>query len=269
MSTQTPPPFYTRKLRNSVRKVLRANGVPSRDLEDLFQDVMREAVKSGNNLPSREPERTQYMHGIARNRAKRYVRDKLQQPPMVPLDAVASTPADDGPSYETVDLAQKLVAEGKRRDPQGTDWLLRDKVYDEPATEIAAQDGVPVDRVRKRIERLTRYLRDYASTIAMVFLVVCAGFALHGRGETSQTGGQTGGHATQPEETVPDATEQARALRSSALRECAAQAWDDCLRDLDAAGDLDPEGDKAPEVQSARELANSKVRGLSRERKSN
>jgi DNA-directed RNA polymerase specialized sigma24 family protein len=250
MSTHEPP-FFTPKLRASVLKVLRANGVPSHDGMDLFQDVMREAVKCREKLPAKEPKRTRYIHGIARNLAKHYVRDKMQQPPMVPLDAVTSTPADDGPSYETVDLAAKLVAEGKRRDPQGTDWLLRDKVYDEPATDIAAQDGVPVDRVRKRIERLTHYLHEYAKTIAMVFLVVCAGFALRGRGETSRTGG----HVTQPEETTPDPREQARTLRATALRECAEHAWQDCLRDLDAARDLDPEGDDAPEVRRAREEA--------------
>jgi hypothetical protein len=122
-------------------------------------------------------------------------------------------------------------------------------VYDEPATQIAAQDGVPVDRVRKRIERLVTFMREHASRIAMFALVVFAALLSGVLRPAPETTGRAPGTA----EDAANPLEQARALRVEALRECAAQAWQDCTRDLDAARELDPDGEQSLEVQKARE----------------
>jgi DNA-directed RNA polymerase specialized sigma24 family protein len=255
VSTQEPP-FFTSKLRASILKVLRKNGVEARDCHDLFQEVMHEAAKRKDKLPTTEPERTQYFHGIARNRAKRYVWAKRREPPMVPLDAVRSAAATEEVSVETRERAEKYYAAAVKRDAEATDWLIRNKVYDERSTEIAAQDGQPVDRIRKRIERLLGYLREHANSIGMILLFVFASYALLWPREPSLVG-----HGRpEPEERAPDDAEQARTLREQALRECRERAWKDCLRDLDAARELDPIGDRAPDVERSREEAERALR---------
>ena len=61
------------------------------------------------------------------------------------------------------------------KDPVATDWLLRAKVYGEDEVAIAQDEGVPTERVRKRVSRMILFLREQALTLVAAFALIAAG----------------------------------------------------------------------------------------------
>ncbi len=252
------------KLDASIRKVMRAFGIPESETEDLCQHV-RLAVHTSPRVPTEEPERTHYIHGIARNVARKHRGELAADAVAVPMDDVEDLPGE-APPLEAIDLARKLHAEAVAHDPQGADWLVRAKVYGDTEVGIASHDGVPVDRVRKRIARLVTTMRSHPVALAAIAGVVLVTFYLnrgtwrdrrvvsHGRpDEPTDVGKSTDArHPTLNEQ-------EAAAMRTAALRACDARKWKACLAGLDMARSIDPSSDAREEVRAARSVAESEV----------
>jgi DNA-directed RNA polymerase specialized sigma24 family protein len=241
------------KLAASIRLVLRRNGVPDADVPDLVQQVLLQA-QSSEATPAEEPDRTRYIHAIARNVAgvrRGELAANLQIEPLAGDDELANAyePAADHGSRQ---LAQKVLAEVDAHASQGLDWLLRAKVDGEPLPAIAASEGVPVDRVRQRVARLRRRMQSVAVALGtLATIVLLATFMKRWRlhDHATDIGPDYAKSETPP---TPTPVEQAALLRRQAQRELVAGDATGCLRDLDEARTLDPAGDKVPETARAR-----------------
>jgi DNA-directed RNA polymerase specialized sigma24 family protein len=241
------PPFAP-KLVASIKKVGHAKGVVHSELDDFVQEVWLQARKSRASLPKKEPDRTRYIHAIARNLAKRRLGDK-EDVEIVSLQSVGKEVAPVAYSSEAADLARKIVMKASERDAAGTQWVLEHHLYGEKQTDIAKEAGVDVEIVRKRIQRLMAFMRKYGSSIAMVLMVIfCAISGLLRRPKPEQD---------RPPQVDEQQTKKQEATlrRQRALAKCDAKLWEECLDDLDAARAEDPEGDLAPGVARAREEA--------------
>jgi len=107
--------------------------------------------------------------------------------------------------------------------------------------------------VNERISRLRRFFRErWAAQIAAlgVFALVAAGVVAWWRARLLRP-------EMVPERVVhvPETFEKAQVLRERALTQCAAHAFDECLKGLDEARALDPVGDQAEAVHTARAAA--------------
>jgi DNA-directed RNA polymerase specialized sigma24 family protein len=254
---------FSEKLRGSIRKVLRSRGVPERELEDKFQQVRLEVQKSSANVPTSEPQRTHYIHAVARNVGRMYrIRLAAQGGEPLPLDDAEPALAVEVAPYESIDLARRVHADALATDAQATDWFLRAKVYGEREKSIADEDGVPVDRVRQRIKRLVTKMRANSDSLAMFasllfFATLMAEWSLH-QGAVATTPDQALSAAT-TEQPAPTAQSSAE-LRRAALSACDAHQWARCIDTLEVAKSLDPAGDAAQDVQFARQAAADAMR---------
>jgi DNA-directed RNA polymerase specialized sigma24 family protein len=256
-SMTTPPrDLADAALARAVRAVLRLNGVPPDDVEDLLQDTRVEAKKVEARLPMSEPDRTNYVCGIARHLARQWRSSndsRTQREGVVPWALRPKTP-----EYEERDLAMKLHDFAVAKDPVATDWLLRAKVYGEDEVAIADDEGVPPERVRKRVSRMILFLREHALTLVAAFVLIAAGawqFVHRPREIPAPPEVRDVPPAPQPTDIAPAPPDEAMSLRQRAREECDDQEWFVCLRDLDAARALDPAGEPQ-EWQNLRDLAN-------------
>jgi hypothetical protein len=80
---------------------------------------------------------------------------------------------------------------------QAADWVVRSAVHGEDQTSIAREEGIPVDRVRKRIERLTAWVRSNADKLAVAMLVLIGTWTLS---REKETGTGTAPHPRPPVE---------------------------------------------------------------------
>jgi DNA-directed RNA polymerase specialized sigma24 family protein len=253
---------FDEKLNASIRKVLRGRGVPDREIDDKCQTVFLIVAKS-SRVPAEEPRRTKYIHGIARNVARRYHEGRGEPRDAAPFDEDVAPPADEVAPYESFDLAHRLHAAAVAHDPQGAEWLVRAKVYGENETVIASGAGVPVDRVRQRIRRLMIRMRANSEAItvlaSLLLVATFIGYWSLRKKPVVDVRPDEAMSATPPHEPAPQESpsreEPALELRQAALAACVRSEWVDCIMKLDRAKEMDPAGDTAPEVQAARSAA--------------
>jgi RNA polymerase sigma factor (sigma-70 family) len=253
-----PPPFDDAAFLKSAHRMIRKQGVRRADVEDVIQLVLV-AFSRCTTMPAADPDRTRYQFGIIRNIAIDIAKDEGERVDRTSLQYADAIAAQGGASPESVDYARRLHEAAVERDPQAADWVVRSAVHGEKQTELAEEAGVPVDRVRKRIERLSTWLRENASKLAALFLVVVGGawaVMTRDKGEVA--------HPAPPDRPEEEGTpaHRAAALRSKAASECGALQWRACLKSLDDARGIDPAGDAEPRVQRLRHDAEA---GLARE----
>ena len=129
------------------------------------------------------------------------------------------------------------------------DWMLREG-EGEKLEWIAESEKMPAPRVRQRVSRLRRHLKDHwKKEVALLAAVgvLMTGILLFLR----------------PKDPQPIANEdvaRAEELRKSAFTKCLASDWKPCVDGLDQAKRLDPAGDTRPEVKQARDNADKALR---------
>jgi RNA polymerase sigma factor (sigma-70 family) len=222
--------------------------VPERDVEDLVQSTLVEALSSATKPEEPEAMR-KWIWGIARNKVADYHRRAKRETFDVPE---VGSDANDGAVNDMLRWAMRELPEEKESQ-QTLEWLLREG-DGEKLEAIAESAKIPAPRIRQRVSRLRRHLRTrWAADLAALAAIGIVGIlaVLWWRSAHEEPIAQP--DIVQPHELTP--FERAADERKRALASCDALAWRDCLDGLDRAKALDPAGDAAQKVQDARKLA--------------
>jgi RNA polymerase sigma factor (sigma-70 family) len=246
--------------------------VPTSDVDDVVQIVLCDALAAPSPPEERE-ELRKWLIGIARHkvadfhrRTSREVIVETAEPelPLVPMDGAVGGSPELTP-YESIE-ARSMVrwaeeqAASTRDAKQTLDWMAREGEGEKLET-IAEEAQVPAARVRQRVSRLRRWMKErwlaeLAAVAAIALLAILLWRAL--RDPKDRPEARPDPMPPPPVEVPriePSPLERARALRADALEKCAREAWRPCLDGLDEARKLDAAGDAAPEVKDARARA--------------
>ncbi len=219
--------------------------LPPGEVEDLVQNVLTEALVSVDP-PHEASAFRRWVLGIARHEIADTYRRRGRQP-------LLEADVDDKPAVpegQAGELTQWIERELPRTDgAQATlHWLLRES-DGESLDEIARDAALPAPRVRQRVSRLRRHFhaRWLALGAASLVLLLGAGWLFHATRASPKP-------PPIARESVPP-LERARLLRDSALEQCAAGHYQECVARLDQAKALDPNGDATRAISEARSAA--------------
>ncbi len=240
-------PAMRRMLEDFVRR-----RVPASDVDDVVQTVLVEALAAPVR-PRDAEELRRWVVGIAKHKVvdhhRRQSRETAAEIPDLPVGP---------PPVEARALAQWAEKQaGPSSDAQSTlEWMAREGEGEKLET-IAAEEKVPAARVRQRVSRMRRWMKERwlaelaaAAALAVVALLLWRLF----RKEEPIT--QPVPDRPAPS-SVPDprSLDRARALRDVAFQACDRSAWQECLDRLDEAKALDLAGDGDERVGAARARA--------------
>ncbi len=244
-------------LRKSLEDFVRRR-VPSSDVDDVVQTVLCDALIAPGRPQDPEGLR-RWLLGIARHKVVDLHRRAHREPP-----AELPEIADGPPPIEARELARWAEEQaGAEGDAQKTlDWMAREG-EGEKLEAIAAEEKVPAARVRQRVSRMRRWMKErWAAELAAVALLgvlaVAAWWAL--RRPPPPEAHEVPEPVPQIAPEPPAPLLRARALRADALRACDQRDWRACLDGLDEARSLDPEGDREPAIGAARRGAEEGLR---------
>jgi DNA-directed RNA polymerase specialized sigma24 family protein len=264
-------PGLTRKLRKIFFARVPPQGRVAADWEDFAQDTLAKAHTLRHLLPDGEADCEQYICGIARNRARHWVRDGLRAKRHGQREAFDETDhVSAGKTPEQAcadqDLIDKARAAGVRTesDMESFRWLLRHLVGESHAS-IAGEMGLPVKTVARRVARMQETFDKHVADLALValvllFVLACVLRLL--RPAKDEAGPRPGPDVVQPApaprpegqaHTSLDPA-RARALRGEAFAACRAKDWDTCETKLDRADEQDPDGALDAQVADARRV---------------
>lgn len=244
-------------LRKSLLDFVRRR-VPSADVDDVVQTVLMEALASPSR-PEDPSELRRWVLGIARHKVVDFHRRATREPP-TELPDIEGSPAP----IEARSLARWAEEQaGDAGEAQKTlAWMAREG-EGEKLEAIAAEEQVPAARVRQRVSRMRRWMKErwtaeLAAVAMLTLIALAAWWILRGEEKPTTDKGPLAPPTIAPE--PPSPLERARALRADALRACDRGAWRVCLDGLDEARGLDPEGDREPAVGAARAKAEEELR---------
>jgi len=218
--------------------------VPESEVEDIVQASLAEAFESPH-APRESEALRRWLFGVAKHKVIDYHRRAGRE--TFELPELAGSPA---PHAEA-----DLLRWAERNIPQGTenqktlDWMLREG-EGEKLESIAESERMPAPRVRQRVSRLRRHLKDNwqreVALLAALGVIITALVLFLGRRK-------------EPElitHDTPDSRDpRAEPIRKAALERCARSEWAPCIEGLDEAKRLDRAGDDTPRVRDARAAA--------------
>lgn len=238
---------------HEIRKLLSdfvKRRVPGADAEDVIQTVLCEALASPR-LPSDREELRRFLIGVARNK----VADHFRKSSRETIDEVPELEAPPPPleARGLVEWAERQ-APGDAEAARTLDWMAREG-EGEKLESIAEDEQLPATRVRQRVSRMRRWMKErWLAELALVAAVGLVVFVVWRIG----AGPEPEAHrlAPMPQPTLPDlermALDRARDLREKGLERCRAFDVPGCLGLLDEAARLDPAGELLPEVIEGR-----------------
>jgi RNA polymerase sigma factor (sigma-70 family) len=242
---RTMPAFDSNLLRTDLAKFVRAKvaGADAADVDDIVQATLVELF-SAKNRPDQEEELRKYAFGIARHK----VADHFRQRRRLQFD-VPELAADD-PGIEAEDIrrwAEQSLPDTKEA-KKTLDWMMREG-EGEKLEAIAAAEKLPPPRVRQRVSRLRKHLRDHwVKELALVAALGVLAFLV-----SRVVRKDDGPIAKDP---VPPSKEQvARELVRETLSRCSKGEHQLCKDNLDQAERLDPSLLRDPETAAARKAA--------------
>jgi DNA-directed RNA polymerase specialized sigma24 family protein len=247
-------PALRRQLEEFVRR-----RVPASDVDDVVQTVLLDALAS-RARPDGGDELKRWLLGVARHKVVDLHRRAHREPPAELPDIEAAAPPVE--ERELVRWAEEQA--GSTKDAQRTlGWMAREG-EGEKLESIAADEQVPAARVRQRVSRMRRWMKErWLAELAAVAALALLAFAMW-RWLSRPEDERPEAHHEPPAPTAtvepePTPLERAAELRLKAFDECRAERWQACLDGLDRAKALDSGGDAAPAVGAARDAA---TRGL-------
>ena len=226
--------------------------VSAADADDIVQTVLCDALVA-KNLPTEKEELRKYLLGIAKHKVvdthRRTAREEVGDPPEL---ATNPPPIEEESLLRWAEKQAPPTEEAQKT----LSWMAREG-EGEKLENIAADERVPAARVRQRVSRMRRWMKErwIAELAAVAALGVCAFVVWRIFGQTPD-GTDIAKPDISAEPIRNDALERAQLLRKAALEKCDAGAFEACLKGLDEAKELDPIGDAAQEVQWARKKAN-------------
>jgi RNA polymerase sigma factor (sigma-70 family) len=237
-------PTFNPDLRAALIAMVRKR-VPEAEVEDIVQSTLAEAIESPHAPKDGESLR-RWIFGVAKNKVVDYHRRAGRETFDMPDVAGSPAPHDE----------EDMLRWAERHLPEGDDaqktlaWMLREG-DGEKLESIAASEKLPAPRVRQRVSRLRRHLKQHwAKEVALLAAVgVAIGILVFWLKDKEKE---------QPIVHDPNAVPidpRAQQIRKDALERCAASDWAKCVDGLDEAKRLDPAGDARPEVQKARQDA--------------
>ncbi len=245
-------------LRAALGRFIRSR-VPDRDVEDLVQSTLTDAV-AARSTPESQSELRKWVYGIAHHKIADYYRE---QPPMAGNEPAAEIDA----AVATEPLGAKdLLRWAENELPSGEsvnhtfDWLLREG-DGEKLEHIAVEAQMPAAVVRQRVSRLRKYFRErwtaqLAAALVVLLAVIGATYLFTAKRKPER----------EIVRGVPSADTDpmriARRVRKIALESCRKQEWRECLDGLDRAAGLDPNGDSKEEIRGARAKASEALRQI-------
>ncbi|WP_437311225.1 RNA polymerase sigma factor [Sorangium sp. So ce388] len=253
-------------IRRALEEFVRRR-VPSGEVDDVVQTVLCDALASPAR-PADPTELRRWLLGIARHKVadhhRRSSREAATELPDLPVGP---------PPVEARELARWAEEQASAtRDAQQTlAWMAREG-EGEKLESIAAEEQVPAARVRQRVSRMRRWMRErwlaeLAAVAALALLAIVVVRLLRSTKELPEVAPLPEPPPSAPPREAPsprdlpgpldplDPRDRARSLRAEALRACDEAAWRRCLDQLDEADRLDPTGRGAPDVAAARARA--------------
>lgn len=214
--------------------------VPESEVEDIVQSTLADAIESPH-APQDSESLRRWIFGVAKNKVvdyhRRAGRESFEIPENVAGKAAPHIEAD------LLRWAEKNLPPGEENKTT-LDWMLREG-EGEKLEWIAENENVPAPRVRQRVSRLRRHLKQHwqkevALLAALGVLISILVLVLKRK---------------EPEPIANENLPRAAEIRKVALEKCGAGEWTVCVDKLDEAKKLDPAGDTKPEVQQARQAA--------------
>jgi DNA-directed RNA polymerase specialized sigma24 family protein len=235
------------ELRDALEAMIRSKVAPD-DVEDVVQATLVDAFAS-QSAPKDAAELRKWVFGIARHKIADHYRGarRVDLPEEMPESEADSMP------QEALDLArwvERALPESVRTH-QTLERMSRE-ADGEKLEVIAAEENLPAPRVRQRVSRLRRLLRErwfLATGMLVGVLFLTAGLLMWNAERTPPW------IATPSADPSRDAIARAREIRQRGLELCHQEKWVECLRDLDDAKRLDAIGDRASTVEAARQRA--------------
>jgi DNA-directed RNA polymerase specialized sigma24 family protein len=262
-------PGLARKLRKIFFARVPPEGRVAADWEDFAQETLAKAHTLRHLLPEGEVDCEQYICGIARNRARHWVRDGLRAKRHGRREAFdEASHVSVGKTPEQACLDQDLIDKARsagvrtESDMESFRWLLRHLVGESHAS-IAGEMGLPVKTVARRVARIQETFDKHVANLAIVAMVLLFALACvlrFLRPAKDEAVPLPGPDVVQPAppprpegqaHASPDPA-RARALRGEAFAACRAKDWATCEAKLDLASEQDPDGELDPQVGDAR-----------------
>jgi DNA-directed RNA polymerase specialized sigma24 family protein len=213
--------------------------VPESEVEDIVQSTLADAIESPH-APTDSESLRRWIFGVAKNKVVDYHRRAGRE--TFELPEVPGKPAPHAEA-DLLRWAEKHLPPGDENKTT-LDWMLREG-EGEKLEWIAEAEKVPAPRVRQRVSRLRRHLKDHwqkeVALLATLGVLITILMVVLKKKE--------------PEPIANEDLPRAAEIRKQAFEKCLAYEWKDCVERLDAAKQLDPAGESRPEVKQARENA--------------
>jgi RNA polymerase sigma factor (sigma-70 family) len=242
-------------LRRDVEAAVKRR-VRGHDADDVVQAALAD-VLSAARVPEDAEEFRRFVFAVTRNKVFDHFRRRVRE---VPEDEALEPAASDAP-LSARDILRWAEAKLPDAEAQHTlEWMLREG-DGEKLEQIARDANLPAPRVRQRVSRLRRFLREHWAAELMLgtlgLALLAAGAAFYYRYLRSD---ELAHHDPVLLPEPPKSPElQGRELRRAALLRCEKAEAAECLAGLDRARALDPAGDRAAEVVNARSAAAARL----------
>lgn len=255
------------ELRRFLREYVKKRVQPA-DVDDVVQTVLVEALAS-SRLPAVEAgdptEVRKWLVGIARHKCADVHRRAGRERPSE--EELPDLPTEAPPLEERALVRWAEEQALSTRDADKTlGWMAREGEGDK-LEHIAEEESLPPARVRQRVSRMRRLLKErwlaelaLVAALGAICLVLWRWLRKEDEGPIiadpmrpiPSASPSTGPDPVGP---GPERLVEGRRLRGLALEACAKDEPQRCLEGLDRAKELDPEGDAEPTVGAARERA--------------
>ncbi len=242
------------QLRREVEAVVRRR-VRGDDARDVVQAALADVLCAAR-VPEDAEEFRRFVFAVTRNKVFDHFRRRMREVPHEDPQTL------EGSASEEPLSARDMLrwAEQKLPDAEAEhtlEWMLREG-DGEKLEQIARDANLPAPRVRQRVSRLRRFLRErwaaelLLTGLGIALLAPVAAFYYRHWFPPAEIAERDPVLRPEPPK-APE--EQGREVRRQALQHCERAEDERCLQGLDRARALDPKGDAAAEVVNARRAA--------------
>jgi RNA polymerase sigma factor (sigma-70 family) len=208
MKTRVADPALRREVEAAVRRRVRSD-----EAEDVVQATLAD-VLSARGVPEEPEEFRRFVFGVARNKVFDHFRRQKRQAPGLEESETAAPE----PPLSARDILRWAEGELPDSEAQTLEWMLREG-DGEKLEHIARDAQLPATRVRKRVSRLRKFLRDrWAAELMLAGLaaLLCGLGALYWYAKGQNPDDVVKREPVRPVPSAPRAVESSRPAGSAA-----------------------------------------------------